>query len=335
MKLKKRNKVILIVSLAVFIPVIIIVFVKALILFVKQDNEIVDSGMIKTNYDEQKAIYIDGVRYLPDTDTYTLLLGGVDKYGKVESSNYYKNNEQVDFLALIIFNRSGNTVNIVHINRDTMTEVSALDIFGNQAGTSFEQIALSHTYGTGLKDSCENTVRTVERLFGNIKIDNYIIMKLDAIEIINDSVGGVPVTISDDFSKIDDTLVKGRTINLNSSQAINYIKERKNISDETNLSRMKRQKEYIQSFYNQLKKLIDKKDSYISSTFNSIADYIVTDCDISKLMEICDSINNYPEAKIEDIKGNVKNGSEYIEYYVDSEALEQLKVRLLYKEVEQ
>ena len=67
-------------------------------------------------------------------------------------------------------------------------------------------------------------------------------MNMDAIATMNDAVGGVKVTVTEDFSKVDPTIPMGEAI-LRGQQAINYVRTRKNVGDQLNLSRIERQKE--------------------------------------------------------------------------------------------
>ena len=47
----------------------------------------------------------------------------------------------------------------------------------------------------------ENTVDAVSTLLGGHKIDGFAMVNMSAIEVVNDMVGGVTVTIEDDFSR--------------------------------------------------------------------------------------------------------------------------------------
>lgn len=297
-----------------------------------KDSNIANAGTTITNYEESRAIYIGDTRYLPDPDIFTFLLVGVDKLGAVEESNSYNNNEQADFIALIAYDKNKNTCKILHINRDTMADVPVLGIAGKKAGTAFEQIALAHTYGDGTKVSARNTVSAIETLLGGITINNYAVMKMDAVKIINDEVGGVPVEITEDLTAIDPSFVKGATVNLLGDTALQYIRRRTDVSDGTNLSRMTRQQAYILSFYNQLKSKLGSNNRFISDTFFEANDYIVTDCDFARLNELQEYISNFPDATIYEIPGDAKMGDEYVEYYVDEDKLKQLCVDLFYVE---
>ena len=161
----------------------------------------------------------------------TYLVIGIDKRGKLEPSQSYNNDKQADFLLLTIIDNENKTVEVLHINRDTMTEVPVLGVKGEPAGTVTEQIALSYTYGSGMHDSSKNTVEAVSMLLQGVEIDHYITMTMDAVPIINDMAGGVTVKVLDDFSGIDDSLEKDKEVTLKGEQALTYIRSRSGLED--------------------------------------------------------------------------------------------------------
>jgi LCP family protein required for cell wall assembly len=297
-------------------------------------EEIENAGQTLTDYEESKAIYINDQKYLPDPDVYTFLLGGVDKFGAVTESDSYINNEQIDFLALIAYDKNKNSCKILIINRDTMMEVPVLGLGGKSAGTAFEQIALSHTYGTGLKDSAENTVNAVEKLLGGITVDNYAIMKMDAIPVLNDLVGGVPVVIKEDLTAINPGFLPETPVTLSGDLALQFIRRRMDVADGTNLSRIRRQEQYINGFYNNLRLRVGENGNFLVKSFAAVEDYLITDCDYVKLNEFQNYIKTYPEAAIFTMVGEARQGPEFIEFYPDQGNLTQLTVDLFYKSAE-
>lgn len=299
-----------------------------------QEEEITNAGQTLTDYEESKAIYINDQKYLPDPDVYTFLLGGVDKFGTVAETDSYINNEQIDFLSLIAYDKNKNTCKILVINRDTMMDVPVLGLGGRSAGTSFEQIALSHTYGTGLKDSAENTVNAVEKLLGGITVDNYAIMKMDAIPILNDMVGGVTIAFTEDLTTIDPSFLAESTVTLNGDMALQFVRRRIDVSDGTNLSRIRRQEQYINGFYNNLRLRVSENSNFLVKAFGDVEDYLITDCDYVKLNEFQNYIKTYPEATLYSMAGEARPGVEFIEFYPDQANLTQLTLDLFYKKAE-
>ena len=138
-----------------------------------------------------KTITRNGVSYFPRQDITTLLIMGIDETGPVKASGSYRNTGESDVVMLMIFDEKNESYSILALNRDTMLKMPALGLGGKQAGTFYGQLALSHTYGSGLEDSCENTCNTVSEFLNGITIDYSIAMNMDAIGIMNDAVGGV------------------------------------------------------------------------------------------------------------------------------------------------
>ncbi|MEG0901177.1 MAG: LCP family protein, partial [Clostridia bacterium] len=107
------------------------------------------------------------------------------------------------------------------------------------------QICLSHGFGDGGAQSAKLTQQAVQTLLYGIDIDFYIAMDMDAITTLNELVGGITVTLEEDFTAIDPTMVKGTTLTLHGMQAEHYVRGRTTVGDGTNESRMKRQAAYL------------------------------------------------------------------------------------------
>lgn len=272
----------------------------------------------------------DGVWYAPKENQETVLMIGLDKTEPIEASESYNNNAQADFLLLAIFDETKETTTILHINRDTMAEIPVLGVNGQLAGTMTGQLALSHTYGSGLQDSCVNTVNAVSDFLYGIKINHYVAMTMGAVPYINDLVGGVPVTVLDDFSGIDDSLVEGETITLKGEQALHYVRNRADLEDSSNLNRMKRQQQYLTSMAKQVEKL-DDDFSVSTQQVATIAKYIISDCSIDTLSRMAEQFVDYPLQEMQDVQGEAVRGEEFIEFYPDEEKLAEQVLELFYE----
>ena len=112
------------------------------------------------NVTSTKTIERNGVKYFPRQDITTFLIMGIDKEGKVESGDSYNNDGEADVVVVVVVDETNECYDILCLNRDTMVDIPVLGVGGRPAGTVNAQLALSHTYGSGLKDSCENTEKT-------------------------------------------------------------------------------------------------------------------------------------------------------------------------------
>ena len=157
---------------------------------------------------ETRWIVRDGVRYYPRQDIVVVLLMGIDRKGVITGEDTDRGHT-ADMIGLLIFDEKAEESQLLLLNRDTMVMMSGLDDLGRENGRYYSQLALSHAYGTGREDSCENVRNTVSDLLYGITIDHYVSMNMGGIAVLNDAVGGVTVQVVDDFSAIDPSIGMG------------------------------------------------------------------------------------------------------------------------------
>ena len=276
-----------------------------------------------------KTITRNGKEYFPRQDVTVMMVLGIDQYGPVESSNYYRNQGSADSIMLLVFDESNEDCTVLYLNRDTMLTMDVLGVRGEYAGTTYGQLALAHTYGTGLEDSCVNMKNTLMNYIHGMTIDYYVAMKMDAIPILNDAVGGVTVNVKDDFSAVNPTITMGE-LTLQGDQVIDYVRTRKDVGDQKNVTRMERQKDYVNGF---LKKLMEKEQTDVEFAlrlYEQVAPYIVTDCSSTTLSGMLDRYTEFELKEVVTPEGDNVIGEEYYEFYPDKEKLDELIVRLFY-----
>ena len=289
----------------------------------------------RSKFDEQhfgeETVIYNGQEYVLKSDVETFLVMGLDKYKGTSSADSYNNDKQADFLMLLVFDDEAKKCSAIHINRDTMADIDILGVAGDKIDSVKKQIALAHTYGNGKNVSCRNTADAVSRLLNDIKVNHYISLSLDSVGVFNDLVGGVEVTVLDDFSGIDNTLVKGQNITLNGKQALNYVRERYGMEDSTNATRMNRQKQYLQALHTKTQEKMKADKEFLIKATAKMADYIISDRSATQLQEIGKKLNEYEFCGILDIKGESKKGKEVIEFYPDNDSLDKLVIDLFYQ----
>lgn len=277
----------------------------------------------------EKTITVNGVPYFPKQDVTVFMVLGIDKYGEMQSSEYHRNSGDADMIALLIFDESEKTYTILTINRDTMVEMPVLGMFGQHAGTSYGQLALAYTYGTGMDDSCENVKEALQNFIPGLAVDHYLAMNMDAISLLNDAVGGVTVKVTDDFSEVDSDLPMG-VVTLRGKQAISFVQSRKGVGSQLNLSRMERQKEYMEGFMRSFKQAIKANSAFVVSVYSDISPYIVTDCSSTVISTLSDRYADYELNEVISLTGENGLGEEYYEFYADEDVLLELRLKLFY-----
>lgn len=277
-----------------------------------------------------KTITRDGVDYFPRQDITVVLVMGIDEFGQVQSSGGSYNPGAADMVTLLIFDEKNEQTRILNLNRDTMLDVSVLGINGRKAGTTFAQLAIAHTYGSGLEDSCENTRDTVSDFLYGITIDHYVAANMDAINLMNDAVGGVTVYVEDDFSAVDPTITKGE-VTLRGQQAINFVRTRKDVGDQLNISRMERHEAYVSGLLKAFRGKMNESEGFALSLYDQISPYIVTDCSVTVLTSMMERYADYEIVETVSPAGQNVMGEAYFEFYVDEQKLDELILRLFYE----
>ena len=284
--------------------------------------------------DDREITYYDGTAYAIKENLETVLLLGVDKF-EGETPEGYINNQQADFLLLLVMDKENETCTPIQLNRDTMTQIQVLGVTGEPAGTMTGQLALAHTYGSGEEDSCENTVLAVENLLYGVGIDHYVSLTMDGVALLNDLVGGVTVEVLDDFSGIDDSLVQGETVTLKGQQALTYVRSRGGLEDSSNLHRMERQRQYLAALQQQLKAAVQQEDGFTLDALLQLNEYMVSDCTVDQLSDLGNSLAAYQVSDILTTPGDAQEGEEFMEFTVDEDALQQLVMDVFYEPVEE
>lgn len=282
----------------------------------------------------------DGVTYVRKENIETVLLMGLDKYqeqvdSETNTENSQRNTQQADFISLLVMDTDTGESRILQLNRDTMVNMPVYDLLGKKTGTTYGQLALAHTYGTGNRDSCRNVTSAVSDLLGGVKIDHYISLTMDSVATINDALGGVEVEVLDDFSDVDPSLVQGETITLMGEQALTYVRSRYYVDDGSNLSRMRRQQQYLNALYDKLSDEANLDDAFLFNLIFNVSPYMVSDCSVNTLSEILDKMLGGKKGEIETIDGEAVQGDVYIEFYPDEDALTKEVISLFWTPLEE
>lgn len=279
---------------------------------------------------EDSTIVYNGQEYQPKFGVETFLVLGLDKYEGESLEASYNNNEQADLLMLLVFDNQAKTCAAIQVNRDTMAPVQVLGVDGSRIDTLTKQIALAHTYGDGDDVSCRNTADAVSELLSGVRVNHYLSLKMDAVPILNDAVGGVEVTVLEDLTNKDPSLVQGATVTLKGEQAIHYVRTRAGLDDSTNLTRMERQKQYMEALRERFSACMNQDDQFIVETTLDITDYMVSNQSVTQLQEMARKFNEYEFTGIIRFEGESVKGERFMEFYPDEDFVSKLVVDLFY-----
>lgn len=236
--------------------------------------------------DSREMITYKNETYVKKGNLETYLIAGIDAPGKVEKVTEYDGTGQCDVLAVIVRDRSTDQCKLLSIDRNTITAVKSLDNDGTYLDTTDIQLSLAHAMGFDQQARAENTVDAVSHLLGDQTIDGYAMVNMGAIQVVNDMVGGVTVTIEDDFTDRDPTLKKGETVTLMGEHAENYIRGRKDVADGSNQNRMSRQSNYEEAFKPAFRSKCAENSKFPLEVYHAMEDYMTTNISAKKFCRL-------------------------------------------------
>lgn len=280
---------------------------------------------------EQNDITYNGVTYTRRPQLETYLLMGIDVEGPAKGNKSYSGGGQADMQLLLVLDNANQTWQVLQINRDSMVEVQVLGVAGQVIQTQVAQIATAHAYGDGTEPSCRNAVTAVSNMLGGQPIDGYMALNMDAVAILNDMVGGVPVAITSDFTAVDPSLVEGETITLQGDQALTFVRSRKDVDDQTNVARMARQRQYLTALQ---EKLSEQDEEFTIRAYDAIADYMVTDMGSATTADVGKKMQTYVELPLLTIEGTSRTDDTGSNAYdLNPDSLQQTILTLFYQPV--
>lgn len=294
------------------------------------------TGDFNARHQYDETVKVDGHTYRRKANLTTILLMGIDDYA--ESGHAIRNRAggQADFLRLIVIDKNAKRVSQLAIDRDTMTPITILGVTGKESGKRTLQISLSHAFGNGKERSCELTRQAVEEMLSGsllrVRIDNYVSMKLAMLPALNDALGGVTVTIEDEFN--DPSLPLGATVKLQGDQVETFVRSRMSVGDGSNASRMRRQQQFISAATELLNEKLHQDEQFMDSLYDELTPYLVKNISKSKLSLEMYGAKDYARPGLYEIAGEHTYGSDgFAEFHADEKQLQQTALTLFYDQL--
>ena len=278
----------------------------------------------------------NGKVYEYNSNIMTFLIMGIDKDGTVSAGSSGVDGGQADGQFLLVLNPDTKKMQVIAINRNTMTDVDVYDEDGSFVGTYNLQICLAHGYGDGMQLSCERAEKSVSGLFYDLPINGYISLNMGGVAGLVDAVGVVTVPR---IKYENEKLVYGDDQTLNGEQAYSYIRTRGEDYDSASY-RLEKQKEFLRAFIASVKARVVKDPTVALSLLNVASRYIVTDVDTNEITYLAGKIGSYYfDSNIYSLKGTTTPAEDgttgHEEFVYDEDELYDLMMNIFYKEVEQ
>ncbi len=280
----------------------------------------------------------NGQIYAYNEDILTFLVMGIDKNRDVKEVAEGTNGGQADALFLVVLNPHDNSLSVIGINRNTMTDISVYDDNGAYVNTIKAQIAVQHGFGNGVEESCEYQVNAVQHLFYEMPVHGYAAINMSAIGPLTDMVGGVDVVALEDVKSGNSTVIKeGEEVHLEGDLAFAYIHNRDTKEFGSADHRLERQKQFITTYLQKVKQKTKEDIGFPISVYQAIAPQTVTSLTVDEMTYLVSIAKDYSfdENYLYTLKGETKQGDVFEEFYVDETDLFELILKVFYEPVEQ
>lgn len=275
----------------------------------------------------------NGTEYVyRQSDLTTLLLIGVDRQGlNTGESLTARSNTQADFLLLLVLDRANKTVTPIQIDRDAVVPVNVYGVLGNLTGSREMQICLAQGFGKSLDANCRNTVTAVSGTLLGIPVDHYMVYDLSAINVLNDLLGGVTVTVEDDLTAFDSSLQVGSTVTLHGAQAEIFVRSRMGVGDGMNTSRLRRQRAYMESALSIVSEKSSADSSFIQSMITGMEGNYASDMNRGYVVNLFNRALGYDVKPIRVTDGEHGVGKDgFVECYLNEENVKHMMLEVCF-----
>lgn len=335
--LRRGSAVLAVICLAVLIPATVRLY---------QKRKAIEAEIAMRKYVEStssvrfrsETIEYEGKVYRRNSSVKAILCMGVDRNGPMLQETVHTFGGQSDGIYVLAQDTARGTLKILMVPRDSMTEITLTDLKGNVLGKDIQHLTLAYAYGDGRELSCERTAEAVSGLLGGLTLDHYMAADIDVINMLNDSVGGVTVTVEvDGMEKKDPAFVKGATLTLHGEQAEAYVRYRDIDEHYSAFYRMNRQKSYIMGFFDAVRENSKRDARTVEKLFELIQDHMVTDMKKEEYLKVAMDALEMGELSEEgfySVPGDAITTDVYDEFYVNQEALTPIILELFYREVQ-
>lgn len=299
--------------------------------------------------EEEKQIWQEGwVKYQGqiyayNEDILTFLFMGIDKNDEVvREVAEGTNGGQADALFLLVLNPHTESIEVIGVNRNTMTDIDIYNEEGAYVNTITAQIAVQHGFGNGVEESCEYQVKAVRNLLYHIPIHGYCAINAKAVIPLTDMVGGVEITALEDVRRYGDKsgtvlLKEGETKLLDGETAYSYVRFRDTKQFGSADMRLQRQKQYLADMMAKVKRQTAKDILTPVRMYNELSSYMTTDVTADEVAYLSSIALNYhfDQNDIYSLQGETVQGEKFEEFYVDEDALYEMILDIFYEPVEE
>lgn len=292
-----------------------------------------DAGGMETNpfsvtYDEGKTVEYNGQTYVLNENIVTVAAIGLDRESFGLQDDKIGTAGQADFILIVTMDLQSGFVSPIMIPRDTMVDVDQFSIDGQYVGVENMQICLSFAYGDGAETSSRNVLTSVQRVLYGVPVHLYGVLDLDGIPAMNDAIGGVSVTLQENFGGS----YAGDRITLHGDQAETFVRARDTSRMDSDAARRARQIQYVHAYIDKATHAAIRDLNIIRKLYNTAMEYAFTNVSLSKATYIATTLlaKGVNIGDVKTLAGTLQAGDPYAEYILDEKAAFETVLNVFY-----
>lgn len=286
------------------------------------------SGTEEPDVDWGSTVEIDGVRYQLNPALQTVLFLGVDDGGGAVPGVAPGEGRRADTIFLLLLNNQARTIRLLAISRDTMASVDVYEPNGDFAYSAPTHINMQYYYGDSASRSCYLMKRAISRLLYGVRMDGCLSLNAQGIVAIVDYLGGLTVTMPEDYTEIDQRFQAGVELTLTGAEAEHLLRYRDLAAHGSNEDRVERQVRLIKALVEKLQ--ASTSASKLEDLLHSAGEDVCYDLDADTLKKLV-SYRLDPDTMT--LPGTVVQGADHDEFHVDETGLRKLLIELFYQPV--
>ncbi len=287
--------------------------------------------------DTSGYLQYDGKYYEQNQDITSILFMGVDTKGELQPSTAVPGEfGQADTIILALIDKKHQEIRMINVVRDSMVNVTVFDTKGEYVQTSTAQLCLQYAYGDGGELSCQLTANTVSSILYDIPINYYVAVNKAGLQDINDVIGGVTVTMSEDWVTKSKTYKAGEKVTLKGADAMDFIFSRNMDVTGSNMTRVERQRDYIKALLVQLKAAAAEDIGIITKLYSASQGHMYSNIALTDMVGMAKEVlgGDYSFQDVQILPGEYVEGAKHDEYYIDKDAIYELVLQNYYTEVD-
>ena len=292
-----------------------------------------DSGGVQTNpfsvtYDEGKTVEYNGQTYVLNENIVTVAAIGLDRESFGLKDDKIGTAGQADFILIVTMDLKSGLVSPIMIPRDTMVDVDQYTVDGQYVGVENMQICLSFAYGDGGETSSRNVLTSAQRVLYGVPVHLYGVLDLEGIPALNDAIGGVSVTLQEDFGGS----YAGDRITLHGDQAEEFVRSRDTSRMDSDAPRRARQIQYVRAYTDKVTHAAIRDLGVIRKLYNTAMQYAFTNVSLSKVTYIATTLlsKGVSVGEVQTLAGTLRAGDPYAEYILDEKSAFETVLNVFY-----